>query len=81
MCLGLRPCVLMAAFLKTRESLRPHQIPFAATVSEACGSVTEMFMVFKFIEPEIIDSQVYRMYNILVAVWELINQLCGRGHS
>ena len=81
MCLGLGPCVLMAAFLKTRESLQPHQIHFAATVSEACGSITEMFMVFKFIEPEVIDPQVYRMYNILVAVWELINQLCGRGHS
>ena len=44
MYLGLGPCVLMATFLKARDPLGPHQIPFAATVSEACGSVTEMFM-------------------------------------
>ena len=67
MCLGLGPCVLMAAFLKARDPLGPHQISFATTVSAACGSVTEMFMVLKFIEPEVIDPQVYRLYNIFVA--------------
>ena len=40
--------------------------PFAATVSAACVSITEIFMVLKFIEPEVIDPQVYRMYNIPV---------------
>lgn len=64
---GLGPCVLDGSTFKSKRPTRPHQIPFAATVSAACGSVTEMFMASSFIEPEVIDPQVYRMYNILVA--------------
>ena len=75
MYLGLGPCVLMATFLKARDPLGPHQIPFAATVSAACGSVTEMFMASSL---QNLRLQILRFIDCTTSLWHSVgvNQPC-----